>query len=161
MFYFLLFIARLSEFSSDLPVYTDLIIDALADNEPDVKGRRKPRSIEGEAALFANSSASPTLSIDLPSGLEPDTGLLPDHCCFINAAHTQPCVGASIYTWSIVPQYTAAVGCFKRAHCFERLTGKLSLLDVGLPPATFERVTSSSCSHAIFGQDWIIGCTRG
>lgn len=50
-------------------------MDALADNEPlDAKAKRKSSTLEGEAALYANSSAVVTLSIDLPSGVDPDTG---------------------------------------------------------------------------------------
>lgn len=120
----------------------DLIIDALADNEPlDSKSKRKSSTLEGEAALYANSNVAPTLSIDLPSGIDPDSGHI------MNA-------------WCIWPQETIALAVLKKAHFSEKATGKVSIVDLGLPHAAFERTTPVPWSRNLFGQDWLVETVR-
>lgn len=63
---------RVVRSSSALPANPDMILDALADNDNDKA--RKQHASEGEAALYANNLSSRVISVDLPSGLDPDTG---------------------------------------------------------------------------------------
>ena len=124
---------------TDLPSAPHIIIDALSDNDPEPKVKRKTYAIEGEAALFANNLAAPTLSIDVPSGVDPDTG-------------------AQVGSWSIKPAVTIAMGVLKTAHKLARHAGALYVADLGFPQAAYERVQAGS--KPFFGQTYIAECKK-
>jgi hypothetical protein len=143
--------------STDLPLVNDVTIDALADNEPlDAKSKRRSSTLEGEAALFANSHVSPTLSIDLPSGVDPDTGELPrQHQGGLSCSS-----GHIMNAWCILPQETVALACLKKAHYLHATAGKVSIVDLGLPHAAFERAATTPWLRTLFGQQWLVETVR-
>jgi NAD(P)H-hydrate epimerase len=97
----------------------DLWVDAILGTglKSDVRGYYR------EAIDFINSLAKPVLSVDVPSGLNADNG--------------QPC-GTSIRACA-----TATFAFAKTGHCQHpgaELTGKLRVIDIGIPPHIAEEV---------------------
>lgn len=70
------------EFGSPL-ISADLVIDALLG----IGGSRAPRGEVADAVAAAGPQAGPILSVDLPSGLDPDLGICAGHSA-IQATHT-------------------------------------------------------------------------
>lgn len=62
--------------------------------------------------------------------------------------------------WHIIPQETLALAVLKKAHLSEKVAGKVTLIDLGLPHAAFERATNVAWLRNLFGQEWILETSR-
>lgn len=98
---------------------SDLIIDTLIGTGL----ASAPHGTVRDLIQLANSSQAPVLSLDLPSGMDADTGHL-------SSPH-------------IVAAATMAPGVFKRGLCAKEArpaSGDLYLADIGIPPAVYEKL---------------------
>lgn len=86
---------------------------------------------------WANSNKAPVLSIEFPSGVNPNDGSLPDPSHYIKPKWTL-CLGAP---------YT---GCLSR-----NITGELFLADFGLPFLAFEKCVSNF--YIPWGSEFVLG----
>ncbi|MBL8862767.1 MAG: NAD(P)H-hydrate epimerase [Planctomycetes bacterium] len=105
----------------------DLVVDALLGTG----ARGAPRGVVGAAvaaleALAARAGAPPVLALDLPSGLDPDTGARPGAC--VRAA--------------ITATFAARKVGFEAPGVAAWL-GEIEVVDIGVPRALFERVRGS------------------
>ena len=107
----------------------DIVVDALLGTG--LRGKARPDAATVIAAI--NRSARPVVAVDMPSGVEADTGNI--HGSGVSAAVTVtfglPKVGQLFYPG--------------RAHC-----GSLQLVDIGFPPAVLE--ASSAAAYLISGE---------
>lgn len=112
---------------------SDLIIDALIGTGL----VDSPQGTARDLILLANSSQAPVLSVDLPTGVDPDTGEL-----------ASPHISA---------EATLSIGLPKRGLQMEKtqaLCGTLYLADIGIPSAAYEKAKIEVPS--LFGQDTIV-----
>nr|KAJ3420660.1 enhancer of mRNA decapping [Polyrhizophydium stewartii] len=103
----------------------DAIIDALLGSHQTLLdlATELDRSAVSEMILWANASRAPTLSIDMPSGINPTTGypISPTHF--------------------IQPRWTVAMGLPKTGHLRSQdFHGILFLADIGIPRIVFQRM---------------------
>jgi NAD(P)H-hydrate epimerase len=97
----------------------DLLIDGLLG----YSARGAPRGLIADLIRAANASGTPTLAIDIPSGLDPDSGDVPDVA--IRAKAT--------VTLALPKKGLLANGA-------RTTVGELLLADIGIPHFAFERV---------------------
>lgn len=100
----------------DVPPAADLVIDALIGYS--LKGN--PRGRKAELIEWADSSGTPILALDTPSGLDVSSGQAMD-----------PCVDATATMTLAMPKK----GLFGAAQ-----VGDLYLADISVPPAVYERL---------------------
>jgi NAD(P)H-hydrate epimerase len=101
----------------------DLDADLLLDGLLGYSARGAPRDTVGKLIAAANASTVPILAVDIPSGLDPDTGDAPDVA--IRAKAT--------VTLALPKTGLLATGA-------RRSVGELLLADIGIPHVAFERV---------------------
>jgi hydroxyethylthiazole kinase-like uncharacterized protein yjeF len=101
----------------------DLDADLLLDGLLGYSARGAPRDTVAELIAAANASAVPILAVDIPSGLDPDTGDVPDVAIRAKATVTL----ALPKTGLLAPGARRAVG-------------ELLLADIGIPHPAFARV---------------------
>ena len=106
-----------------MPEASDIIIDALIDNETNVKEGKAQDSYIPDAISWAlsctveigSNTQTPLWSVELPSNTDPDTG----------SAYA----GA---IWQVTPRAVVALGLVKAAAVNGRYA--LHLVDIGIPP---------------------------
>jgi NAD(P)H-hydrate epimerase len=101
----------------DPPGRADLVVDALLGYSLD----GPPRGRAAERIRWANGQPTPTLSLDLPSGLDATTGEVLD-----------PCVRAAATVTLALPKTGLATA--------RDAAGALYLADIGVPPALYARL---------------------
>lgn len=101
----------------------DLEADLLVDGLLGYGARGAPRETAALLIDAANGSRIPMLAVDLPSGVDPDTGAAPGTAIRAAATVTLACAKTGLVT----PEAAAFVG-------------KLVLADIGIPPLAFERI---------------------
>ncbi len=82
-----------------------------------------PRGRTASLIRWANAAPAPVLALDLPSGLDPDSGGMPDPVMVANATLTLALPKRGLLAPEARP-----------------VTGELYLADIGVPPATWERL---------------------
>ena len=103
-------------FVEALPKTSILILDGMVGNNEN----GAPEPLSAELAEWANRLLTPILSVNIPTGLEADTGFVHPHC-----------VRASATLALGLPK----VGLLKDSS--KPMTGELYLGDIGIPPALF------------------------
>lgn len=111
--------------STELPEASDIIIDALIDNETNVKKGKAQDSYIPDAISWAlsctveigSNTQTPLWSVELPSNTDPDTG----------SAYA----GA---IWQVTPRAVIALGLVRAAAVNARYA--LHLVDIGIPPVS-------------------------
>ena len=107
-------------FDSELPhSHGDLILDGLIGYSL----RGAPRGRAAELANFANSCDTPTLSLDVPSGIDTASGV-----------SYEPSISASATLTLALPK----AGLFSEIAIAQ--TGELYLGDISVPPSLYERM---------------------
>ena len=120
-----------------LTLECDLLLDGLLG----YSARGAPRDHLPELIRAANASGSPILAVDLPSGLDPDSGEAPGAI-----------VGATATVTLALPKTGLAA---RRADC---ATGTLLLADIGIPHAAFAR--ASIDTRGLFGEGDLVRVLR-
>ena len=112
-------------------MYADLIVDAIFGTG--LKG--EPRGIAAKLIKLINESRRLTLSADVPSGLEADTGKVHGEC--INANHT--------ITFGL-----AKIGIFIEPGC--RYSGEIEVADISLPR---QLLNSHTLNRELITKEWV------
>lgn len=113
----------------------DLIIDGLLG----FSGHGDPSGAIGEMIQIANDLPTPVLAIDLPSGLDPDTG-----------APGDPTIRAAATIALVLPKqgYLSDAG---REHC-----GEISVASIGVPPQVLARIGIRVSPDLFARQSWLL-----
>jgi NAD(P)H-hydrate epimerase len=103
--------------------FRDLEADLLIDGFLGYSARGAPRQPVAGLIDAANASRVPILAVDLPSGMDPDTGTVPG-----------PVIRAAATVTLALPKH-GLLAAGARAH-----VGELVLADIGIPHASFARI---------------------
>lgn len=118
-----------------LPIVTDVILDGLIGYG--LQG--SPHGVAATCIRWANASEVPILALDVPSGLDADTG-----------AASDPSIRATATMTLALPK------CGLRAPSADAHVGELYLADIGVPPALYTRPPLNLAMPELFSTSHVL-----